>query len=234
MNRGPGTRTRLARIRFSIGLTALAVITTGACVPIAASDPAPNASPTVEPTPVPPTPAPGAFSLDPPTVTPVPSPTPTPDPEPIIGRALINGTGQAGEELVGEFEPGSPVPPHSAGMTLELRLWLPAQLPDGRNQPQGAIVHSASARRQSWIEVPTTGGEHVRLYIHPEGMLRLEPYAEDAYRITDTFPPDGPSRIYSTILPFDLLPDGLLTYQFRVSNVGLSPILVHATLELTG
>ena len=96
MNRGPGTRTRLARIRFAIRLTALAVITTGACVPIAASDPAPNASPTVEPTPVPPTPAPGAFSLDPPTVTPVPSPTPTPDPEPIIGRALINGTGQAG------------------------------------------------------------------------------------------------------------------------------------------
>jgi hypothetical protein len=218
---------------ITITLMALVPLALGACVPIAASDPAPDASPTVEPTPVPPTAAPGDFSLDPPTVTPVPSPTPTPDPEPIIGRAIINGTGQSGEELIGEFEPSSPIPPHSAGMTLGVRLWLPKQLPDSRNQPQGAIVHSANARRQGWVEVPTTDGDRVRLYIHPEGRLGLEPYAEDADRITDTFPPDGPAQTYSIVIPFDLLPDGLFTYQFRVSNFGLSPILVHATLELT-
>ncbi len=232
MNRTP--RAEVRHVPVTVALTVLAFLTMGACVPIAASDPTPDASPTVEPTPAPPTPAPGDFSLDPPTATPVPSPTPTPDPEPIIGRAIINGTGQSGEELIGQFEPGSPIPPHSAGMTLGVRLWLPGQLPDGRNQPQGAIVHSASARRQGWVAVPTAGGERVRLYIHPEGVLGLEPYAEDAGRITDTFPPDGPSHTYSIVIPFDLLPDGLFTYQFRVSNFGLSPILVHATLELTG
>ncbi len=220
-------------MRLRIVTIAVASLVTAACVPIAATTPQPQESPAALPTPVPPTPVPGDFSLDPATPTPEPTPTQTPDPERIVARASISGTGQSGEELIGEFERRTAVPPNTAGRRLAVRLGIPTTLADGTRQPQASIVHSSLARRQSWIEVPTHDGSRVRLYLHAEGMLNLEPYPEDADRVTDTLPPGGPSRSYSTVLPFDLAPSGPITYQLRVSNVGLSPILIEASLELT-
>ena len=230
---GPRARASRRMAGFGALFFAIALLVAAACVPIAASDPAPEASPGGPATPAPPTPTPGDFSLDPATPTPEPTPTSTPDPERIVGWATISGTGQSGEELIGEFEPRTAIPPGSVGKRLTVRLWIPTTLADGTRQPQASIVHSSRARRQSWIEVASQTGDNVRLYLHAEGMLKLEPHSEDADRITDTFPPGGPSRSYSIVLPFDLAPDEPVSYQFRVSNVGLSPILVEAALELT-
>ena len=145
----------------------------------------------------------------------------------------MSGTGQSGERLTGEFEPRTAIPARTAGKRLSLRLWVPVTLADGTRQPQASIVHSSLARRQSFIEIPAREGGIVRLYLHAGGALKPEPHPEDADRITETLPPGGPSRTYSTVLSFDLAPDGRVAYQLRIGNIGLSPILVEGTLELT-
>lgn len=118
-------------------------------------------------------------------------------------------------------------------MTLAVRLWIPENLLDGTHQPQASIVHSSRAERQNWIEFARSDGERVRLFLHPGATLKTVPLSEEYDRITDTFPPGGPSRAYEIELPFDLSAGEPFTFQFRVNNVGLSRLLVEAALELT-
>ena len=214
-----------------LGTAAAILVLTVSCAPAAVPEPTGTTSPTavIEVTPSSTAGARPRFSLDPPTPTAIAIAMPTPVPDHLLGRALILGSGQSGDVQEGTFRVDRAAVVGD-GQLLVLGLRVPNSSPDGTSQTMVTMVHSAFFGQLNYIDLPTIG-RVLRLHLYPDGTLHTDPYPEED-RVSESFKPGATARTY--VIPLNVaLIEGEAHYSFRMSNIGLSPMVVEVTLEST-